>query len=325
MSDVNFKELSQGVIEGDQVSVARVISMIEDRDGEYRKILKDIYPHSGQSRVLGITGPPGAGKSTLVNALIPTYADSSDQTGVIAVDPSSPYSGGSVLGDRIRFSDHDNVFFRSMSARGTSGGLAVATNDAVRVLEAAGYDPIIVETVGAGQSEVDIVSTADTVIIVLMPSSGDDIQMLKAGILEIAEIFVVNKMDLKKADQTVLDLKEMIHIQEDDRLDGDDGGVEWDVPVIKTEARDNRNIEELRESIDQHATFLSSSGNLRRKKIDRSKNEIRRILRHEINQLIDRELEKQGGIESLARKIIDGTTDPYSLAEELVEILHAQK
>ncbi len=202
---------------GEQRALARVISKIENRDPGYRTLLSELYPQTGATPIVGITGSPGAGKSTLVDTLTKQYRDNDETVGILAVDPSSPYTGGSVLGDRIRMGSAAGdmgVFIRSMSARGTLGGLSMATADAVVALDAFGIDRILIETVGAGQNEVDIVETADTVVVVVQPGSGDDIQLLKAGILEIGDLFVVNKADMAEASKTVAELETMIHLQE---------------------------------------------------------------------------------------------------------------
>ncbi|MEF8855663.1 MAG: methylmalonyl Co-A mutase-associated GTPase MeaB [Haloarculaceae archaeon] len=215
--------MSDGLIEdllaGEHRALARVISKIENRSPGYRNLVADLHGHAGDAHVIGVTGSPGAGKSTLVDKLASAYRDQGLTVGVIAIDPSSPFTGGAVLGDRIRMASNAgdmDVFFRSMSARGRLGGLSTATADAVTALDAFGKDRIIVETVGAGQNEVDIVRTADTVVVLVPPGSGDDVQMLKAGILEIADVFVVNKADLEGADRTVRELREMLQYRDED-------------------------------------------------------------------------------------------------------------
>ena len=215
LSDPNAALLAD-FYRGEQRALARVISKIENRDPGYRTLLSELYPQTGATPIVGITGSPGAGKSTLVDTLTKQYRDNDETVGILAVDPSSPYTGGSVLGDRIRMGSAAGdmgVFIRSMSARGTLGGLSMATADALVALDAFGIDRILIETVGAGQNEVDIVETADTVVVVVQPGSGDDIQLLKAGILEIGDLFVVNKADMAEASKTVADLETMIHLQ----------------------------------------------------------------------------------------------------------------
>jgi LAO/AO transport system kinase len=216
-----MSDLLEGVLAGDHRALARAITHIENRQPGYRELVADLHAHTGSADIIGITGSPGSGKSTLVDKLAAAYRERGLTVGVIAIDPSSPYTGGAVLGDRIRMASNIgdmDVFFRSMSARGTLGGLSTATADAVKALDAFGKDRILVETVGAGQNEVDIVKTADTVTVLVPPDSGDDVQMLKAGILEIADVFVVNKADLSGADRTVRELREMLQYDESGTL-----------------------------------------------------------------------------------------------------------
>ena len=217
---VDPEELYERLLDGDHRALARTITAVENRSPGYRDLVSRLYEHTGNASVLGVTGSPGSGKSTLVDKLALAYRDRGESVGVIAVDPSSPYTGGAVLGDRIRMASNVgdmDVFVRSMSARGRLGGLSTATADAVKALDAFGKDRIIVETVGAGQNEIDIVRTADTVAVLVPPGSGDDVQTLKAGILEIADVFVVNKADKDGADRTVQELREMISLRDDDR------------------------------------------------------------------------------------------------------------
>src|SRR6056297_1406717 len=213
-----MSELIQELLDGEHRALARVITKIENRQPGYRDLVKQLHRHTGNADVIGITGSPGSGKSTLVDKMAATYREQGLTVGVIAIDPSSPFTGGAVLGDRIRMASNVgdmDVFFRSMSARGTLGGLSTATTDAVKALDAFGKDKVLIETVGAGQNEIDIVKSADTVAVLVPPGSGDDVQMLKAGILEIGDVFVVNKADLKGADRTVQELREMVHMQQD--------------------------------------------------------------------------------------------------------------
>src|SRR6056297_245295 len=256
MSQVE-RDLVEDLLGGSHRALARVITKIENRSPGYRDIVSALHDHAGTAEVIGVTGSPGAGKSTLVDKVVKQYRDRGETVGVIAVDPSSPYTGGAVLGDRIRMASNVgdmDVFFRSMSARGSLGGLSTATADAVKALDAFGKDVVVVETVGAGQSEVDIVRTADTVAVLVQPGSGDDVQMLKAGILEIGDVFVVNKADMDGAATTVTDLREMLHLRDGSTAgaaghhglgatvngrDGDDEDEDedaWDPRVVETVA-----------------------------------------------------------------------------------------
>jgi len=334
------------VLDGDHSALARLITKIENRTPGYRALLSALHDHTGNAAVIGITGSPGAGKSTLVDKLTRQYRNNGETVGIIAVDPSSPYSGGSVLGDRIRMGSTAGdmeVFVRSMSARGRLGGLSMATADAVKALDAFGKDRIIVETVGAGQNEVDIVETAETVVVVVQPGSGDDVQLLKAGILEIGDLFVVNKADMDEAAGTVAELEAMVHMDESSTgvLGGhhapdstetnalsavdesDDTETGWTAPVIQTVGTTGVGVDELRGGLEAHQRYLADTREGERRRQTRAQTEIRRLLRSDLGELAEQVLVRRGGVESLAESVARRDTDPYAVVDELVEPLEA--
>ncbi len=336
--------LLEELLAGKHRALARVISTIENRSAGYRELVSELYAHTGAADVIGVTGSPGAGKSTLVDKLAEAYRDRGETVGIIAIDPSSPFTGGAVLGDRIRIAstvgDMD-VFVRSMSARGTLGGLSTATADAVKAMDAFGKDKIIIETVGAGQNEIDIVRTADTVAVLVPPGSGDDIQTLKAGILEIADIFVVNKADRPGADRTVQELRDMLHLgsgtatsggghhgvgamDEADWGDDEDGREpdqheEWTPPIVETVATTGDGVEEFIAALAAHQRYLVDSGTLAEMSRRRYAEEIRTLLREDVHTLLETELEAAGGIDHLADAVRNGETDPYTIADQLLQ------
>ena len=313
LSDANAR-LYESLLSGDHAALARVITKIENRTPGYRELLAALHADTGSASVVGVTGSPGTGKSTLVDALTKGYREAGETVGVIAVDPSSPYTGGAVLGDRIRMASNVgdmDVFFRSMSARGQLGGLSTATADAVKALDAFGKDKIIVETVGAGQNEVDVVKTADTVAVLVPPSSGDDVQMLKAGILEIGDVFVVNKADLEGANKTVTELRNMLDLR-----DGEEG--DWDPEIAETVAKDGTGVPELMELFEAHADWLDESGRREEKRHTRYAEELRNLLREDASELLEEELEARGGIDELVARIDAGETTPYEVADDVV-------
>jgi LAO/AO transport system kinase len=345
-------ELVEDLLAGSHRALARVITRIENRAPGYRGIVAALHEHTGDADVIGVTGAPGAGKSTLVDKLAAAYRDRGDTVGVVAVDPSSPYTGGAVLGDRIRMASNVgdmDVFFRSMSARGQLGGLSMATADAVKALDAFGKDVVIIETVGAGQNEVDVVRTADTVAVLVQPGSGDDVQTLKAGILEIGDVFVVNKGDMDGAERTLAELEEMVHRREsptkgldgghhgfevpehpddeggetagDDAGDGegDDAAPEWTPEVLRTVANTGEGVAELIAAFDAHATHLRESGAIESTERRRYAEEIRTLIRSDVGALATAEIERRGGIDALADSVRRRETDPYSLAAEIVD------
>ncbi|MDL5363647.1 methylmalonyl Co-A mutase-associated GTPase MeaB [Halalkalicoccus sp. NIPERK01] len=312
---MNGSDLVDALLDGEYRALARTITKIENRSPGYRDLVAALHEHTGDAEVVGITGSPGAGKSTLVDKLARRYRDAGLTVGVIAVDPSSPYTGGAVLGDRIRMASTTgdmDTFVRSMSARGQLGGLSTATGDAITAFDAFGIDRIIVETVGAGQNEVDIVRTADTVAVLVQPESGDDIQMLKAGILEIGDVFVVNKADMPGADRTVKQLSEM--------LEGRDRG-EWDPEIVETVATSGDGIDDLLSAFSAHREFLETSGVLEEKARTRYAEEVRTLLREDAGHLLEGEIERRGGMEELVDRIAARETDPYTVADEIIEPL----
>ncbi|ARS90923.1 methylmalonyl Co-A mutase-associated GTPase MeaB [Natrarchaeobaculum aegyptiacum] len=341
---MNDEDLLEALLAGEHRALARVISKIEDRSPGYRNLVSDLYAHTGEADVVGITGSPGAGKSTLVDKLAETYRDRGETVGVIAIDPSSPFSGGAVLGDRIRMAstvgDMD-VFVRSMSARGTLGGLSTATADAVKAMDAFGKDKIIIETVGAGQNEIDIVQTADTVAVLVPPGSGDEIQTLKAGILEIADVFVVNKADRPGADRTVQELREMIQLGEGAGFGGgghhsqevidahddwdpntdEEADAGWTTPIVETVATKADGVDDLIDAFATHREYLVDSGEHAARTRRRYAEEIRTLLREDVHALLEADLERAGGVDDLAEAVRQGETDPYSIASDLLDPL----
>ena len=323
-----MSELVADLLAGEHRALARVISMIEDRSPGYREIVSELHRHSGTADVVGVTGSPGAGKSTLVDKVASTYRDRGETVGVIAIDPSSPFTGGAVLGDRIRMASNAgdmDVFFRSMSTRGSLGGLSTATTDAVTALDAFGKDKIIVETVGAGQNEIDVVRTADTVAVLVPPDSGDDVQMLKAGILEIADLFVVNKADLDGADRTVGQLKEMLHHRTDasgpEGHGTDDDG--WTPPIVETVANAGEGVDDFVSAVQDHLDYLDESGRREEKVRSRYAAEVRTLLREDANALLAEELEARGGVDPAVDRILEHETDPYTVVADLIEPLES--
>jgi LAO/AO transport system kinase len=295
--------------DGEPRAVARLISLVEQGSAQLPEVAAALAPHTGDAQVVGITGAPGVGKSTSTNALVRAYRDQGKRVAVIAVDPSSPFSGGALLGDRVRMGDHatdSGVFIRSMATRGHLGGLSSATPQALRVLDAAGFDVILVETVGVGQSEVEIVALADTTLVLLAPGMGDGIQAAKAGILEIADVFVVNKADRDGADQTARDLKYMISLGRRDRE-----GPLWRPPVVKTVAARMEGVDRVVEAIAEHREWMASHGELEERRLRRAAAEIEAIA-------VERVRTRFGPVDQLAKRVVTGELDPFAAAEQLI-------
>jgi LAO/AO transport system kinase len=300
---------------GDPRSLARLVSLVENRSPELRAVMKAIAPYTGQARVIGLTGSPGVGKSTVTAALVAAYRSEGQRVGVLAVDPTSPFSGGALLGDRVRMQDHatdDGVFIRSMASRGQLGGLAWATPQALRILDAAGFGLVLIETVGVGQAELEIASLADTTLVIVAPGMGDSIQAAKAGILEIADVFVVNKSDRPGAQEVVRDLRTMLSM-------GEWPEGRWKPPIVSTAAAasDRAGLDDLLERIGQHQAWLDSSGELAARRQTRAREEIAAIAVAVLRERMGA-LPGDQRMAELAARVAAGETDPYTAADELV-------
>jgi LAO/AO transport system kinase len=294
--------------------VARLISLVEDESSALREVMAGLAPYTGNAQIVGITGPPGVGKSTSTNALVKELRAVGKRVGVLAVDPSSPFSGGALLGDRVRMQDHaldKDVYIRSMASRGHLGGLAWSTPQALRVLDAAGCDVVLIETVGVGQSEVEIAGLADTTLVLTAPGMGDGIQAAKAGILEIGDLFVVNKADRDGAEQVRRDLRNMIALA--DRSDES-----WKPPIVLTVAQTGRGVDEVVEKVDEHRRWLESSGELARRRVRRARDEIEAIA---VTALRRRwgNVHERTELDDLAEQVVEGKSDPYTAADTLLE------
>ncbi len=295
---------------GDTRALARLISLVEDESPRVRSVIRELLPATGGARIIGLTGSPGVGKSTVTGALVGAFRAAGGRVAVLAVDPTSPFTGGALLGDRVRMQQHatdEAVFIRSMATRGHLGGLAASTPQAIRILDAAGFELIIIETVGVGQAEVAIASLADSVVVLLAPGMGDAIQAAKAGILEVADMFVVNKADKPDTQQVVRDLRNMLALA--DRKTDD-----WKPPIITTVAMKGEGIEELVSSLDAHWSWLNSSGELAQRRQARAREEITALAFAALRGRLS-----AGRVDALARQVADGSLDPFQAAEELVD------
>jgi LAO/AO transport system kinase len=313
-SGPNVTELVEGARAGDPRSVARLISLVEDASPLLREAMAALTPYGGNATVIGLTGAPGVGKSTTTNALVAAYRALDRRVGVLAVDPSSPFSGGALLGDRVRMQDHftdRGVYIRSMASRGHLGGLAWSTPQALRVLDAAGCDVVLIETVGVGQSEVEVAGLADTTVVLLAPGMGDAIQAAKAGILEVGDVYVVNKADRDGADSAVRELRHMLTLGER-RQPGD-----WRPEILRTVASRGEGIDEVVEALDKHRTWLEETGNLRASRRRRAADEIEAIAVTALRERMG-DLRSGRGLDELADRVVSGELDPYAAADVLV-------
>ncbi len=312
MTDVT-KSWAERVRTGDLRALSRAITAVENRTAESGDLLKALFPHSGSAGIIGVTGAPGAGKSTLVDQVARQYRQHQKTVGIVAIDPTSPYSGGAILGDRIRMQGHysdPGTYIRSMATRGSLGGLSRTTADVAMVLDASGRDLVLIETVGVGQDEVDIVKLADVTIVVLVPGMGDDVQSIQAGIMEIADIFVINKADREGAERVEREIKALqgLSLRHDD----------WVPPIVKTVAARGEGIEELVANIEKFRQFLQTSEAGYKKRVENWRSRLIQMLRDTLQERVEREHLGNGAARRFAAEIAEHKRDPYSIIEEIL-------
>ena len=321
-----MQNLAERLLSGDRRALARMVTLIENESPQARRYLAELHQHAGNAHIVGVTGAPGAGKSTLVTHIVRELRRRDRKVGVVAVDPTSPFTGGAILGDRIRMMElagDPNVFIRSMASRGSLGGLSASTRDVVRAMDAAGYNTIIIETVGTGQAEVEVMRAAQTVLVVSAPGMGDEVQAIKAGILEIADIFVVSKADKPGADQTVAELAMLLSLDPNRRLH-DKSKPYWRIPVLKTSAIKDQGITQLVDAIEQHREYLVESGMLAHRAQRQVRSEVEALVVHAVMNALREELTEDEW-QKLLEDITTRERDPYSVAGELQERIGLRK
>jgi len=327
---MDYSDLIDKLLKGNARAAARLITLVENDINAAEMIINAIYKNTGNAYILGISGAPGSGKSTFISTLTKIFVDQGKKIGIICVDPTSPLTGGALLGDRIRMKENfslKSVFIRSMANRGQLGGLSRATEDSIKILDAYGCDVIIVETVGVGQSEVDIFKSAHTVVVLMVPGMGDDIQAIKAGIMEITDIFVVNKMDLPGADKKVSDIMQMLEMNmnfkyEPNQIDKKYKKIlQWTPEIVKVNSKTGDNFENLLKIIGKHKVFLEETGIISNYQKNRIKNETLQILKYKLTEKVENLISSNSAIEEYIKLVMDKSLDPYSMANLIIKLL----
>jgi LAO/AO transport system kinase len=314
--------LAQRLLDGDRRALARAITLVEDDRPEGWELVKEVYPHTGKASVVGFTGPPGVGKSTLIGALTKAQREAGRTVGVLSIDPSSPFTKGALLGDRIRLSEHfldQGVFIRSMANRGALGGLSEAALQAALLLDAAGREDVFVETVGVGQAEIDIIDHADTIVLVLMPGSGDSIQALKAGVMEIPDVIVINKADHPLTDTMVREIRGVLSLANLDDRGEEDAAQRWRVPIVKTEATHGVGVDELVGRLREHREHILAAGQLQERRRRNLHNEVLAIATARMRRRLEEELDEDEEFKNLIEQVVERRLDPASAATTLLE------
>jgi len=315
------KTLAQRLLDGDRRALARAITLVEDDRPEGWELVKEVYPHTGKAAVVGFTGPPGVGKSTLIGALTKAKREAGRTVGVLSVDPSSPFTKGALLGDRIRLTEHfldQGVFIRSMANRGALGGLSEAALQAALLLDAAGREDVFVETVGVGQAEIDIIDHADTIVLVLMPGSGDSIQALKAGVMEIPDVIVINKADHPLTDTMVREIRGVLSLANLDDRGEEEAAKRWRVPIVKTEANRGVGLDELVTRLDEHREHILAAGELEERRRRNLHNEVLAIATARMRRHLEEELSEDVEFKRLLEEVVERRLDPASAATTLL-------